>query len=62
MVSPEDRAAMISAIKSIDDIDRTACRRWVEESASHKVFAKRVERWIISGLKNTKSNSFKYKN
>ena len=50
LVSPDDIEAMAAATTRVPEIDRLACRRWVEHSASKEVFAERVEDWIFSGL------------
>jgi hypothetical protein len=31
-------------------LDRHACRRWVEETYSREAFAGRIERWLREGL------------
>ncbi len=49
--------AMTKAVKQIGRIDRRECRKWVEESASHDGFAKRVESWIKEGIKANDSSS-----
>ncbi len=50
LVTPDDVAAMTDATSLIHKIDRRQCRSWVEESASHNGFAKRVETWLIEGI------------
>ncbi len=51
LVSPDDVDAMTNATSLINEIDRKECRYWVEKSASHEGFAKRVEAWIQEGIK-----------
>ena len=50
LVQPNDIEAMTKAIKLVSRIKRRNCRDWVEQKASNKVFAKRVENWINKGL------------
>ena len=50
LVPPDDLEGLKMASSKIDQIDRNACRRWVEQNASHTVFAQRVEDWIRQGL------------
>ena len=50
LVPPDDLEALKMASSKVDQIDRQACRRWVEQNASHTVFAQRVEAWIRQGL------------
>ena len=50
LVPPDDLEALEMASRRVDQIDRYACRRWVEQNASHTVFAQRVETWIMQGL------------
>ena len=50
LVPPDDLEALEMASRKVDQIDRYACRRWVEQNASHTVFAQRVETWIMQGL------------
>lgn len=50
LVTPDDIAAMTAATKRVAEIERMACRRWVERMASKEVFAERVENWIFAGL------------
>ena len=51
LVPPDDVAALTSALKRVDSIDRSVCRGWAEEHASCEVFSQRVESWIRTGLK-----------
>jgi len=50
LVPPDDLEGLKMASSKVDQIDRNACRRWVEQNASHTVFAQRVEDWIRQGL------------
>ena len=52
LVRPNDIDGLIKATKSLCEIKRENCRMWVEKKASNKVFAKRVESWILKGLNN----------
>ena len=53
LVKPDDIEGLIKATKSISEIKRKNCREWFEKKASNKVFAERVNNWIIKGI-NTK--------
>ena len=50
LVPPDDVEGLQMASSKVDQIDRRACRLWVEQNASHTVFAQRVEAWIRRGL------------
>ena len=50
LVPPDDIAALQQATLEAASLDRRACRRWVESSASHAVFAAKIESWIRDGL------------
>ncbi len=50
LVPPDDVEALTEASRKIEQIDRRACRDWVEQSASHQVFAQRIEHWLRQGL------------
>ena len=50
LVPADDVVALTEAVRRCDQIDRAACRRWVEDNASHQVFSQRVETWIRDGL------------
>lgn len=50
LVPPDDLEALKLASNNVDQINRQDCRHWVEENASHTVFAQRVEAWIRQGL------------
>ena len=50
LVPPDDVEGLQMASSKADQIDRRACRLWVEQNASHTVFAQRVEDWIRRGL------------
>ena len=51
LVAPDDVSAMTKAASQIGKIDRRECRNWVEKSASHIGFARRVESWVKEGIK-----------
>ncbi len=53
LVKPNDIEGLIRATKSISEIKRRNCRDWFERKATNKVFAKRVENWLIKGLNKT---------
>ena len=50
LVPPDDVAALAAAVQQVEQIDRAACRRWVEANASRAVLAERIEAWVCSGL------------
>ena len=50
LVPPDAIKAMTKALRQIPEIDRHACRTWVETHATQAVFAHRVETWIQAGL------------
>ena len=50
LVQPDDVAALTDALNHLDQLDRAACRQWVETHASCDVFAERVETWLLEGL------------
>ncbi len=52
LVPPDDIRAMTSAVSRVEEINRSACRKWVERFASKEAFAKRVESWIIKNINN----------
>ena len=49
-VVPLIEEAMKTALRRVPEIDRHACRAWVETHATQAVFAHRVETWIREGL------------
>jgi len=59
LVKPNDIFGMVEATKLISKINRKNCRVWVEEKASHKVFASRIESWINRGLNENYSLDLK---
>ena len=50
LVPADDVPALTDAIRRCGEIDRSACRHWVEQNASREVFSRRVEDWIRAGL------------
>ena len=50
LVQPDAIEAMTTALRHVPEIDRHACRAWVETHATQAVFAHRVETWIREGL------------
>ncbi len=54
LVPPDDIHGMKEATSRIGEIDRRKCRNWVEQYASQKGFAIRVEEWIKAGGKSQK--------
>jgi UDP-glucose:tetrahydrobiopterin glucosyltransferase len=50
LVQPDDVAALADAVGQVSQIERRACRQWVERHASRAVLAERVERWLEQGL------------
>tara|TARA_Y100001968_G_C19453446_1_gene770372 strand:+ start:9896 stop:10999 length:1104 start_codon:yes stop_codon:yes gene_type:complete len=57
VVPPDDTQAMKLAVSKIGRIDRNKCRKSIEESASYKTFAKRIEDWIINGINKKNMNN-----
>ncbi len=57
LVAPNNISEMTSAVRRIDQLDRQKCRNWVESNASQDAFAKRVENWILQGLKSSYSKN-----
>ena len=55
LVSPDDVLGLRAAVSRVNEIDRHACRKWVELSASKEVFARRVVKWILSGIEANNS-------
>ena len=50
LVDPDDVVALAQAVSSASQLDRVACRRWVEQNASRAVLAERIEGWLKQGL------------
>ena len=50
LVEPDDISALTNALKRLPELDRAACRAWVERNATQAVFARRVEDWVLAGL------------
>ena len=50
LVPPDDVEALVSACGRLDQLERRACRRWVERHASRAVLAERIETWLRQGL------------
>lgn len=50
LVPPDDVAALAEAVSQAEQIDRRACRGWVEAHASRAVLAERIEAWLLQGL------------
>lgn len=50
LVEPDDVVALAAAVEQVGAIDRSACRRWVEQNASRTVLADRIEAWVLAGL------------
>lgn len=50
LVKPDDLDELKAAVQRAHEIDRKACRDWVERFASNDVLAEKVEAWICSGL------------
>ncbi len=46
LVEPDRPEAMAAAVRRLDELDRLACRRAVEERWSTDAFAARVDRWL----------------
>jgi UDP-glucose:tetrahydrobiopterin glucosyltransferase len=50
LVAPDDVTALAEAVERVEQIDRSACRQWVERHASRAVLAERIEAWLEQGL------------
>jgi UDP-glucose:tetrahydrobiopterin glucosyltransferase len=50
LVEPDDVTALAAAVSLAAALDRSACRRWVEEHASQAALAGRLEAWLLAGL------------
>ena len=50
LVEPDDVTGLAAAVGQVEQIDRKACRRWVEAHASRAVLAERIEAWLLAGL------------
>ena len=46
LVDPDNKYELLEYLKEINKIDRSNCRSWVENNASHKIFANKVEGWL----------------
>ena len=55
LVEPDDISALTNALKRLPELDRAACRAWVERNATQAVFAHRVEDWILQGRPSSSS-------
>ena len=55
LVPPDDIGGLKLAVNRLGEIDRKNCRRWVENFASQKVFAKRVADWIQAEIEKKDS-------
>ena len=58
LVPANDVSALTLAASRVDSIDRRECRNWVQNSASHDGFARRVESWLQEGIKESKLKVF----
>lgn len=47
LVEPDDLEGLVAALDRIDEIDRGACRRAVEQEYSLDAMARRVEAWLV---------------
>ena len=52
LVDPDNKAELLENLKKINLIDRYQCRSWVENNASSKIFADKVENWLQKIIKN----------
>jgi UDP-glucose:tetrahydrobiopterin glucosyltransferase len=50
LVAPDDVTALAEAVERVEQIDRSACRQWVERHASRAVLAERIEAWLEQEL------------
>jgi len=52
LVDPDNKYELLKYIKKINLIDREKCRSWVENNASSKIFADKVEGWLQKIVEN----------
>ncbi len=52
LVPPDNVEELKIAVKNIDQIDRNDCRQWVAKSSCYEEFARRICRWIVSGIED----------
>ena len=50
VVTPDDKAAAAQAVSRIGDIDRTACRRAVEQHFSLSAYGENQQNWLDQAL------------
>ena len=56
LVEPDNKAELVSSLRKINTIKRSNCRKWVEQNASTKIFAKKVVKWIKKVICQNKPN------
>ncbi len=54
LVKPDDKEDLLFHIRKIKFIERKNCRKWVEENASHLIFANKVINWLEMAIKEYK--------
>ena len=52
LVDPDNKDELLKYLKKINSINRYECRAWVENNASIKIFADKVEKWLQEIIKN----------
>ena len=52
LVDPDNKYELFEYLKKINFIDRYKCRSWVENNASHNIFADKVEGWLQKVIEN----------
>tara|TARA_Y100000589_G_scaffold146349_1_gene140000 strand:- start:743 stop:1822 length:1080 start_codon:yes stop_codon:yes gene_type:complete len=55
LVDPDNKNELLEYLKKINLIDRYKCRSWVENNASSKIFADKVENWLQKIIENFKN-------
>ena len=52
LVDPGNKYELLECLKKINSIDRYKCRSWVENNASHNIFADKIESWLKEIIEN----------
>jgi len=52
LVEPDNKYELLEYLKKINSIDRYKCRSWVENNASHNIFADKIESWLKEIIEN----------
>ena len=52
LVDPDNKYELLEYLKKINLIDRYKCRGWVENNASHNIFADKIQSWLKEIIEN----------